>query len=80
MAKKNLLLEPMETLRLDEVDKEMGKIRKALTERVDVLTNGKNLFVSLDDTKMIKRQADRRLKRLEEMEVKIAGLQSTAEK
>lgn len=78
--KKNLLLEPMETIRLDEADKEMGKIRKSLTERVDVLTNGKNLFVSLDDTKMIKRQADRRLKRLEEMEVKIASLQSTAEK
>ena len=78
--KKNLLLEPMETIRLDEADKEMGKIWKSLTERVDVLTNGKNLFVSLDDTKMIKRQADRRLKRLEDMEVKIAGLQSTAEK
>lgn len=76
--KKNLLSETTEAVQLDETDKEMEKIRKVLEERVDVLTNGKNLFVAPDDTKMIRKQADKRLKRLEEMEVKIASLQSGA--
>ena len=58
----------------------MEKIRKELIERVDILTNGNNLFVSFDDTKMIKKQADRILKRLKELEVKIVSLQLSAEK
>ena len=76
--KKNLLSETTEAVQLDETDKEMEKIRKVLEERVDVLTNGKNLFVASDDAKMIRKQTDKRLKRLEEMEVKIASLQSGA--
>ena len=71
---------PIETIQLDETDKEMEKIRKELIERVDILTNGNNLFVSFDDTKMIKKQADRILKRLKELEVKIVSLQLSAEK
>ena len=47
---------------------------------MEILTNGMNLFVSNDDTKTIKKQADKRLKRLEELEVKTASLHSSADK
>jgi len=65
---------------LEETDKALADIRDRLQERVEILTNGKNLFVATDDTKMIKKQADKRLKRLEELEVKAASLQSSTDK
>lgn len=65
---------------LEETDKALANIRIRLQERVEILTNGKNLFVATDDTKMIKKQADKRLKRLEELEVKAASLQSSIDK
>ena len=70
----NLNLSVNENVVLADVKKSLVSIRKGLAERVDLLTNGKNLFVEQDDTKVMKKQADKRMKRLEELEVKMAGL------
>ena len=78
--KNSLSFEPVASNLLQDTDKILTAIRKELTDRVEILTNGKNLFVSNDDTKTIKKQADKRLKRLEELEVKTASLHSSADK
>ena len=70
----NLNLSVNENVVLADVKKSLVSIRKGLAERVELLTNGKNLFVEQDDTKVMKKQADKRMKRLEELEVKMAGL------
>ena len=81
ITKKNSLsFEPVASNLLQDTDKTLVAIRKELTDRVEILTNGKNLFVSNEDTKTIKKQADKRLKRLEELEVKTASLHSSADK
>ena len=63
-----------ESVVLEDIKKSLVSIRKGLADRVELLTNGKNLFVEQDDTKVMKKQADKRMKRLEELEVKMAGL------
>ena len=78
--KNSLSFKPVASNLLQDTDKTLAAIRKELTDRVEILTNGKNLFVSNDDTKTIKKQADKRLKRLEELEVKTASLHSSADK
>ena len=78
--KNSLSFEPVSTNLLQDTDKTLVAIRKELTDRVEILTNGKNLFVPNEDTKTIKKQADKRLKRLGELEVKTASLHSSADK
>ena len=61
--------------KLTEFNQSLNSIKTGLEDRIEVLTNGENLFVTKTDVKMVKKSAEKRMKRLEEIEVKLAGLQ-----
>ena len=76
----SLAIEFKENAKIEEIKNSLETVRRELTKRIEVLTNGHNLFVAIEDCKIMKKQADKRMMRLEELEVKVAALTSGVEK
>ena len=76
----SLAIEFKENAKIEEIKNSLETVRRELTKRIEVLTNGHNLFVAIEDSKIMKKQADKRMMRLEELEVKVAALTSGVEK
>ena len=59
---------------MEKLIQTLERVKESLYSTITVLTSGENLFVPRQDEKMIKKMGDQRIKQLEGLQVKLAGL------
>lgn len=59
---------------MEKLIQTLERIKESLYSTITVLASGENLFVPRQDEKMIKKMGDQRIKQLEGLQVKLAGL------